>query len=230
MIRRILLPLLFLAVAAPARAQGEGSIHLLAGLPQGAFAERTGNALGIGLGGQLLYRAPGTPLAVGAELGFLIYGQETFRDCLVSCRVQVDVVTTNNVALGHLLLRVQPPRGVVRPYADAFFGLNYLFTESRIEDVDRNRPELASQTNFDDLAFSFGAAGGTQVTVFRGVSAEGTPYELALDARLRYVRGGEANYLRRGSITEQPDGTLEFDVERSRTDLLLPQLGLTIRF
>jgi len=228
--RRLLVPLLLLLAPLAARAQGQGSFHALIAVPQGAFAERLDGALGFGVGGQLLYHVPATPLAFGVEGGFLVYGQETFRECLTTCRVQVDVVTANNIGMGHLLLRLQPPAGVVRPYGDAFLGLSYLYTDSRVRDVDQNRPDLASSTNYDDLAFSYGVGGGLQVTVHRGVSNEGRPYELALDARLRYVLGAEAEYLRRGSITERPDGRLEFEVERSRTDLLLPQIGLTVRF
>jgi hypothetical protein len=211
--------------------QGQGSVQLLVGVPQGAFGDRLDGALGFGVGGQLLYQLPATPIAFGVEGGFLIYGQETFRECLTSCRVQVDVVTTNNIGMGHLLLRLQPPSGTVRPYGDAFLGMSYLYTDSRVRDVDQNRPDLASSTNFDDLAFSYGVGGGLQATAYRGVTQEeGRPYEVAIDARLRYVFGSEAEYLKRGSIREDVDGRLTFDVERSRTDLLLPQIGVTLRF
>ena len=57
----------------------------------------------------------------------------------------------------------------------------------------------------------------------------GGPGELLLDARVRYLFGGEASYLGRGDL-RAADGTLLVEPRRSRTDLLVPQVGVTLRF
>ncbi|MDX1531668.1 MAG: hypothetical protein R3362_09090 [Rhodothermales bacterium] len=227
-----LLPLLALfTLAGSAHAQrAQGGAQFMVGVPLGAFYDRV-ETVGFGLSGQLLYHFGRAPIAVGVEGGFLVYDQERFNECLTTCRVRVDVVTSNNVALGHLVLRLQPASGTLRPYADVLAGVHYLFTESRLEDEDfGENHEIASSTNFDDAAFSYGAAAGILVQVHSGRTRAGRPYALHVDGRLRYLRGGEADYLRRGSIRETADGDLLFDVERSRTDLLLPQVGVTVRF
>jgi hypothetical protein len=48
--------------------------------------------------------------------------------------------------------------------------------------------------------------------------------------RLRYLLGREAEYLKRGSIDEDGAGNITYEIERSRADLLLLQVGLLFRF
>ena len=233
--RSALLGAVLLALLAPtsARAQyGSGGANLVLAIPQGAFADRI-DGVGYGLAGEVLYHVPNTPVGFGLSGTFIVYGQETIRERFGSGalgRVEVDVVTTNNIALGHALLRLQPPTGAFRPYADALVGFSYLFTESRIEDVDfADDRDIASSTNFDDGAFSYGIGGGVMAQVYRGHS-DGRAFSVFVDARVRYLFGGEAEYLREGSISTDDNDNLIFDVTRSRTDLLLPQLGVTVRF
>lgn len=220
---------------APARAQvGNGSLTAVLAIPQGEFADRL-DGVGFGLGGEFVAHLPNTPVGLGLSGTFLTYGRETIRERFgggALGRVEVDVVTSNNIALGHLLLRLQPPRGTVRPFADALVGVGYLFTESRIEDVDFDDDrDIASSTNFDDVTFSYGIGGGVMAQVYRGHSSgTGRPFSVAIDARLRYLFGGEADYLREGSISTDANDNLVFDVTRSSTDLLLPQLGVSVRF
>lgn len=219
-----------------ARAQvGSGGLDAVVAIPQGEFADRLDGTVGFGLSGEFVAHIPNTPVGFGVEGGFVVYGQERIRTRFGSGalgRVDVDVVTTNNILLGHLLLRLQPPTGTFRPYADALVGVNYLFTESRIEDVDFDDDrDIASSTNFDDVAFSYGIGGGVMAQVYRGYTeGSGRPYAIFVDARLRYLFGGEADYLREGAIEADADGDPIYHVTRSSTDLLLPQLGVTVRF
>lgn len=235
--RPALLGILFISILFPATARaqyGAGGLDLVLAIPQGAFADRI-DGVGYGLSGGFVFHVPSTPVGFGVEGTFLTYGNETIRERFGSgalARVDVDVVTSNNIAMGHLLLRLQPPTGAFRPYADALVGVNYLFTESRIEDVDFNDDrDIASSTNFDDAAFSYGIGGGVMAHVYQGRSSDtGRAFEVLVDARLRYLFGGEASYLREGDIDADANGNPIYNVTESRTDLLLPQLGLTVRF
>lgn len=223
-------------IAAPTASaqQTSGGVNFVVAVPQGSFADRLDD-IGYGLSGTFLYHIPRAPVALGVEGTFVTYGRESIRERFGSGalgRVNVDVVTTNNIALGHLVLRLQPSAGAVRPYGDALVGLTYLFTESRIEDVDFNDDrDIASSTNFDDLAFSYGIGGGVMARVYRGhSSSNGRPFNVFIDARIRYLFGGEAQYLREGDIETDASGDPIFFFTESRTDLLIPQLGVTIRF
>lgn len=234
-IRFALLAVLVLLAFAPTQAQiANGSVTAVLAIPQGEFADRI-DGVGFGLAGEFVAHIPNTPVGLGLSGTFLTYGRETIRERFgggALGRVEVDVVTSNNIALGHVLLRLQPPSGAFRPYADALVGVGYLFTESRIEDVDFNDDrDIASSTNFDDATFSYGIGGGVMAQVYSGQSnGTGRAFTVSIDARLRYIFGGEADYLREGGISTDRDGDLVFDVTRSSTDLLLPQLGVSIRF
>lgn len=236
---RFTLPLVALGAltlsAAPAHAQGFPQVGatFAVGVPQGAFADNLDHSLSFGLSAHGLYHFGAAPLALGLEGTFQTYGTET-RNVPISLTipdVTVDVTTTNNIAQLFGVLRLQPATGVVRPYAEGLVGLSYLFTETRIDDEDTpGRDDIASSTNFDDVAFASGLGGGVLIPVFNTVNKDGRFVEVMLDLHVRYLFGGEAEYLDRGDITRNTDGTIGVRPRQSRTDQLLPQIGVSVRF
>ena len=244
--RRFLLLLVLLASTAALHAQphlAHGGVAL--GVLQGAFADNVGTYGGGGSVGYL-YQPAGLPLAFGVEAGFILYGQDTYREALLST-VFVEVETTNSIATGHLVLRAVPPSGTIRPYAEGLFGFHYLFTQSQVRQDDDDQDTGITDTNFDDAVLSGGGGLGALVRLTRGVSDGGQPYALYLDVRARYLWGGFGDYLGAGDITrdDDNDGFIDidenqngqvddFEVARaassSRTDLFLPQIGLALRF
>ncbi|MEL7362829.1 MAG: hypothetical protein AAFN13_12215, partial [Bacteroidota bacterium] len=116
----LLLTLIAFGLSAPTAAQGLVGGGLILGIPQGEFGDATDN-VGFGASGIALYQFPLTPLAIGVEGTFLNYGSEEFRTRFSTTvnRVFVDVTTDNNIAQGHLVLRLLPPvPGPITPYAD----------------------------------------------------------------------------------------------------------------
>ncbi|ARA92887.1 hypothetical protein AWN76_006735 [Rhodothermaceae bacterium RA] len=223
--------------AAPARAQLRPSVEVsgLLGLPQGEFGDRVGAGGGLQVYAGL--QDARSPVAFGVNLGVLIYGIERRREPFSTTipDVMVDVETTNNIFLGHLVLRLQPPgqRTALSPYVHGLFGFKYLFTETRIES-DRFDEEIAASTNFDDAALSYGLGGGVRIRLYHGPLGEGEdgparPGRVDLNVGLDYLFGAEAEYLKKGSIRREGGG-VSFDVERSATALLLPSLGVTLTF
>lgn len=222
--------LVFLAAPpAHAQVQPQGELSFAMGFPQGEFADNVTNpGFGINIFGGLGFAQ--APVVLGGELGFLIYGQEHRREPFSTTipDVTVDVETNNNIVMGHFVLRLQPQTGTVRPYADGLFGFKYLFTETRIEN-DRFRPgpdPIAVSTNFDDIALSYGVGGGVDVRLYHGMLGE-SPGTVFLKLGARYLPGAEAEYLKKGSIARN-DGTVTYEVERSRTTLLVPQIGVKV--
>ncbi len=205
------------------------SIDFMMGIPTGEFSDNVDN-LGFGLdlaGGVGLSPAP---IMIGAELGYLIYGferrSEPFSTTIPD--VRVDVETTNNIFMGHLFLRVQPQTGTFQPYLEGLFGFKYLFTRTSIENLATNE-SIASSTNFDDFASSYGLGGGLDIRVYAKEETGKRLRVLYIHLGTRYLLGSSAEYLERGSITRQ-DGEVVFDVTRSRTDLITPQIGVTFTF
>lgn len=205
--------------------------------PTGAFYDNLGRA---GVGGNL-YLGLGfnqSPFAIGIDFSFAIYGSNTqtvpFSRTIRS--VTVDVTTTNNFVQPHLVLRLQQPEGIVRPYLDGLVGFKYLFTETRIRDEDRfDNDEIASSTNFDDVAFSYGAGAGLDVRLYRFRSTEPKgPRALYLKLGAQYLLGGEAEYLREGELEDLNDNGViddtDLDIRRSRTNTFIPQIGVALTF
>jgi hypothetical protein len=205
-------------------------IQFRTAFPQGEFNRHVKNN-GFGLGGHAGVMIPNSPVMIGADLGFMIYGYESRNEPFSSTipDVTVDVETSNNIFTGHLFLRLQPPQNTIRPYFDALFGFNYFFTQTSIKDEDGSGEDIASTTNLDDFALSYGVGGGIQIRVYHD------PYEtkelssVFIDIGVRYLTGGEAEYLKKGSI-EIVDQKVMKDIITSRTDLLHFQLGVGFAF
>ena len=222
----------FAALPAHAQVRPQGELSFIVGLPQGEFNEHVDQA---GFGGSLFggIGLGASPVTLGLDLAFMVYGyerrSEPFSNTIPD--VTVDVTTSNNIGMGHLVLRLEPPSGAIRPYLDGLVGLKYLYTETNIENEGFGDNEsIARSVNFDDTALSYGVGGGLNVRVYSGQLGEDTPHGIILvNLGARYLFGGEAEYLQKGSIRRE-NGEVTFDVDRSRTDLLIPQLGVSFVF
>jgi hypothetical protein len=223
-----------LGVAHPTQAQSrfQGGLNLLLGFPQGDFKDEV-DEIGGGIAGEFLYSPGSTPLGFGASLGFMNYGKETRREPFSSTipDVEVDVITSNNILLGHLLLRAQSKKGMFQPYLDGLVGFSYLFTDTKIENIsDPEDGEVAKSKNLDDAVFSYGGGGGLMIKVYTGKSeGQGKMWSLLIDLRGRYMIGGEAEYLKKGSIGRH-NGKISYDIIKSKTDLLTAQIGVAVSF
>jgi len=208
-----------------------GAGHFLLGFPQGEFKDNV-DRIGYGVSGEFLYSFGPTPVKIGASLGFLIYGRETREEPFSTTipDVTVDVTTSNNILLGHFLLRLQPRVGAIRPYLDGLVGFNYLFTQTEIKS---QMQDVATSTNFDDFAFSYGGGGGIMIKVYDGTKktkpSKGRFAAVLVDVRVRYLKGSKAEYLKEGSIGRE-DTEVTYDVIESNTDLLTVQIGAIIEF
>ena len=193
-------------------------------IPTGDFSKNVTNN-GYGVGVQFLVGLGRKPLLLGVDAAFATYGSDEHRESISETipELEVKVRTNNNIAMTHLLLRAQPRSGNVRPYADALLGFKYLFTDTTIFN-ESNDEELTSSKNLGDLVYSYGFGGGVQVrlaSVGRG--------DISLDGKVRYLRGGHAEYLKEGSVRRE-NGSVFFDVLSSRTDVVTVQIGVTFRF
>jgi len=197
-------------------------------LPQGGFHDVLGRTI---WGGsfQFAFRPSGSPVLLGTSLGFGIYGSDSWQDWLgvLDPDVLVDIRTTNAVLAWSVFLRLQPSRGLVRPYIDLFAGLHLLTTDTRIGDGDRDDDGSGgfSVNNASDTAFAIGAGAGVMLPVVRFVHRDGRlAASINLDLGVRYAAGGRADYL----VKTDRHGV--FDERTSRTDLLTLNAGLSCCF
>ncbi len=200
--------------------------------PQGEFRDVTDN---IGWGGSLdmLYRIPDSALHIGAAFAYHINGSETRWEPL-SWSIQdilVEVRTTNAVARGHMLLRLQPASGMLRPYVEGMIGLLHFTTDTRAyDDSNWDGEAFASTNQIRSTVFSYGMGGGLLLNLMgRPRFQERNPFSVSLEFGLRYLRGGSAEYMMPGDIV-LADTSFTYYVNQSRTDILIPKLGVTFSF
>ena len=201
-----LILLIFSSSFSATRSDFQAGIQLFAGFPQNEFKENMDNT-GFGLSGEFLYRLNQSPFLVGGGIGFLIYGYETRKVPFNQWaqEVTVDVTTSNSIFMGHLIARLQPPTGTIRPYVDGLIGFNYFSTETKIEsenwDDDEDDRKIASSTNSSDGTFSYG--GGLAIKMYDNDNQEEmtSPFAVFVDIDVHYIQGCEAEYLKEGSIT-----------------------------
>lgn len=211
-------------------------LGFMVSIPQGEFREKVKDP-GFGLNANVDYRIPGSPVYAGIEGGFVTYGSETRREPFSPNipDVTVEVENSNNIALGNIFLRLQPDMDVVTPYIDGFVGINYLFTSTSVRNIGGFDENVATSTNLDDAAFSYGGGAGMMIRLFHEdnptIDAEGNTSfrDGYLDLRVRYARGEEARYLTSGSIVRE-GGSVRYNVTESRTDMLTALVGFTARF
>ncbi|MAT38459.1 MAG: hypothetical protein CL946_02515 [Ectothiorhodospiraceae bacterium] len=207
---------------------GQGGVQFLVGFPSGEFKDEL-DKTAFGFGIDALYAPHG--FGIGIAFGYLQYGSTT-RNVPFSLTipdVRVDVTTSNGIALFDLLLRLNTLKGDVKPYIDALVGLSYIFTTTSIDDEDYDDDhEIASSTNKDDIAFNYGAGAGILIKITTIQDGDSEQY-VYIDLGARYLFGGEAEYNYPG-IIERPDGSIDYDERKSRTDLIQARIGVLIEF
>jgi hypothetical protein len=194
--------------------------------PTGAFNHHVSQE-GYGLATCYARRIGAGPLLVGAEFLYSEYGHTRRVEYLEGIpEVGVKVDTTNSIFQGLLLLRLQPRRGRVTSFIEALAGVSYLWTESAIGGDDEGT--LASETNFDDWAWAAGVGAGLSFRL-KEQKVGGAVIEdrgVYLELKARYMAGGQAEYLKKGSIIVVGN-EYSFTPERSATSFFSIQAGVS---
>lgn len=178
-----------------------------------------------GFGGQLTGALPFADdgrLRLRADLGFLVYGHERLEFCHpVSCRVGVDLTTTNTIFHAGVGPEYALATGVFEPYVYATTGLSYFATISSLSG-DGDRDDFAETTNYDDVVMAWKIGGGMRLRVIDGHRP------VSLDFGVERHQNGIANFLTEGDIVDNPDGTVTLFPNRSEANLVMFRFGVTI--
>jgi hypothetical protein len=199
---------------------------MIIGVPTGDFATHVDSAGG--LTGQMDKSLGSSPVSVGGEISYLIYGSDG-RDVPLGSLIpeapnaKVHVSTDNQMLTLHARGRIQARSGRWRPYADGLFGFNDLFTSTTVGPgancTDDSCGSSDSETNARDFVLSYG--GGAGITY----AFKSRPHAPRLDLSVRYLRQGEADYLTEGAIRTLA-GQAFFEVSHSRTDMVTIYVGI----
>jgi len=94
-----------------------------------------------------------------------------------------------------------------------------------IEDRDLYNALLDISTDLGDITTNIGFGAGFQVLVSQKYADE-----VLIDIKFTYIKGGEARYLKEGSITRTSSGEVRYDTIQSATDMTRLQAGVSWRF
>ena len=200
-----------------------GGINFIAGVPVGDFKEYIDAGFGINVNGFVPVTKT-SPLSLRADAGFLVYGSETKRVCFsqtVGCRIELDVTTTNTIFYGNIGPQLMLPTGAIRPYVNAGVGFGYFATTSSVDGSTGN-DDFARTTNFDDATMAWAAGGGVQIRLGSG------KVPVMLDLGARYNSNGSVEYLKKGDIHDNPDGSIVITPTRSDANLMTLNLGVSL--
>lgn len=216
--------LVLMLAAAPALPAQQSTVSIPVGLhlgiPQGEFAQNVNFAGGVG--GGALWKVGG-PIALRADLGFLIYGSETRRVPLGGGAlglINVDVSTTNSIFGGSLGAQIGVPGRTVMPYLGGSLGFSAFTTSSSVRGSNSSDQPFASSTNSNDGTFAKSAFGGLYIPFGEGTTV--------FDLGVRHTWNGESvRYLTPGDITEDGSGNVILNPRQTRADFLTIIIGIT---
>jgi len=208
----------------------QAGLNFTLGYPQGEFKDNL-DKTSFGGTGFFLYQLPAPMFSVGASFSYIVYGRDTREELFANLPVYVDVTTTNDIFYGHLMLQIQPPKGVIRPYLNGLFGFSVFSTETTIEDWDNDDDsEIASETHSRDTALNYGFGGGLAIRVYNGSknSNDGI-MAVCIDLGVRYLKGGNAVYVKENTV-EVVNNEIVFETFESETDIVTGHIGVTFHF
>jgi hypothetical protein len=195
-------------------------LALEAGIPTGAFGDRVSEGGGIhgfvrvGLDRQGL-------IGLRLQAGYFGYGEERSEVCLgagPTCRVTADISTNNAILSWGVGPELSLPVGIFRLTGHALIGSSYATTYSGAQKVGLVPDFFALSEHLGDGGFAWNAGAGVAMPVSRSAS---------IDLGVTYQAHGTRNYLVRGGITDQPDGSIVMDVQRSSVNMFGIRLGMT---
>ena len=210
--------------------------NFLLGLPQGEFNKNVKNT-GYGFGGYFVYPLGKTPLMAGLDLGFIHYGEdipEALKNDSLSINARVEPI--DNLLTIHALLRIQGRTWPIRPYAELLGGLHHFFSETKRTEPFPPADPVSISTNKTAGTFSFGLSGGFLTRLYdthEENEEEGRTKvilkEILLDFRIRYLFGGNVEFLVVESVQNQNQET-SIRLIKANSNILTLQFGVVFTF
>jgi hypothetical protein len=150
----------------------------------------------------------------------VVYGHESYPSQLTPDvgRIWVDVETENFIVDFGVGPQFTFGRGPVRPYVYGTAGFSYFATVSSLDGMDGG-PDFAHTTNFDDITYALTGGGGLLMSISSRV---------AIDMSAQWTFNDEVDYLTRGDIEDNWDGSITVYPIRSEANLMTFRFGLAI--
>lgn len=189
------------------------------GQPVGDFKQHVNNAVGLQAHVLLRLDRHGRA-AIRLQGGWLNYGHESQRTCVGTtpgCRIAVDVTTANGIISLGVGPQLSLPLGPLRTYAYSLLGVSRIATVSGLG--GGILPHIvAGEENFGDTGLAWSGGLGIQLPLQQNTT---------IDVGVAYQGNGRRDYLIEGGVSDNPDGSLAFDIKRSHANLYAIRVGVT---
>lgn len=203
-----------------------------------AVQNRVGK-MGFGISSGILLNPFGkskpSPFLVGADFSYISYGV----DKVAENSDHPPLKTAFNVyTVSGSVRALLTQRSGFAPFIDGLLGVQTFNTRTKIDKtllqtvINDDQPEVLNTTN--DTGLNYGLGVGFFIrnagkTSNYAIDAP-TPWQIrgSFSVRLLYYWGDEIKYVKRNSVTVTSDNFLTFETGRTRTDMLVLQVGFTL--
>ncbi len=203
-----------------------GFINFNLGIPSGEYKSVNGRT-GVGGRGAFLYNpSPKVPVYVGAELGYMLIGQDRqfFYANVFGFTDEYRVTASNNILTALVHLRFQPTGNKpVRPFVDFLFGANDFFSTVTVERQTFFSNQALTNSNSSRARWALCYGGSTGMSI--RLDKKGDTW---LELRCSYLAGNRTKYLTDPQISN--NGEVFFTEKESKTNMFVPQVGLKFDF
>ncbi|MDH3205637.1 MAG: hypothetical protein OEO79_03455 [Gemmatimonadota bacterium] len=198
-------------------------LSFVAGNPVGDLGTFFDQGFGAQLGGSWAMTED-RRLRLRADLGGVVYGHERIAMCFpTTCRIGVDLTTTNNIFFAGVGPEYAFTSGAFEPYVFGTIGMSYFATISSLSGAN-DGADYFDTTNYSDVVMAWKVGGGARVRVRRGRRP------ISLDFGIERHENGIANFLTEGDILDNPDGSVSLFPNRSEANLMTFRFGVSIGF
>jgi len=187
----------------------------------GEFGDLVGAGGGVNLSAKVFPLEDSRNFGLRADLGWVIYGLESVPTCISDpCRVQTDIKTSNNIFYFGLGPEVILIRGRFEPYVYGTLGTSVFNTGSTLQGEYFEGAETHfNTTHLNDWTFAWRAGGGIRYGIWE---------DFSLDFGVEHHGNGVVDYLTKGDVIDNPDGTVSINPRRSEANLLTFRLGVSL--
>ncbi|MEE2905054.1 MAG: hypothetical protein VX801_01525 [Gemmatimonadota bacterium] len=186
----------------------------------GEFDDLVGTGVGMNFSAKVFPLEDSRNFGLRADLGWVVYGLERVPTCVTDpCRVQANINTSNNIFYFGLGPEVILIRGRFEPYVYGTLGTSVFNTGSTLQGEYFEGAETHfNTTHLNDWNFAWRAGTGIRY----GISEN-----FLLDFGVEHHGNGVADYLTKGDVIDNPNGSISINPRRSEANFLTFRLGMS---
>ena len=231
--KKLLLGMVLVLISVSASAQFTVGASLAVANPQYDFERISDdNIYGLNIDGGYNMNA----FMIGGNFSYLFRGSQNFERALSGDQIGIntDITVSHSLLQLHLLGRLQYPTPFIIPYVDGLLGGSFFSTstESKSQNSTGNQSDvIASSTNQSDFTYSIGYGVGLMANVYN-TEYEGKDLSIWVDLKVRYLKGGDAEYLQSADDIKYNDSAKKWETKttKSGTSMNVWYIGVACKF